>query len=145
MSQLIGECLCQKIQYKISSPPISQGVCYCLQCQKSGGAYGSPLMVLHKKQLECSEDGLSFSKTESDRGSIVSRYFCQACGSHIFSYISDIPELVTVKAANLQNFKNFAPEYLVWTESAPTNCPFPSGVPSFPKNAPMEMLLGMKE
>ena len=145
MSQLMGGCLCRKVRYKVLSPPISQGICYCHECQKTGGAYGSPLMVLHKKQLEYSEDGLSFFETKSDRGSTVSRYFCNDCGSHIFSYISDVSELVTVKAVTLEDFKNFIPQYLVWTQSAVPDCPYIAGVPAFAQNAPMEILLGIKE
>ena len=142
MNQLIGGCLCQKVRYKVSSPPMSQGICYCHQCQKSGGAYGSPLMVLHKDTFECFEAELSSCKTQSDRGSTVIRNFCKECGSHILSRISDVPEIVTVKAATLDDFSLFIPEYLVWIQSAGPSCMFPMGVPSFPKNAPVEILLG---
>lgn len=98
-------------------------------------------MVLYKQQLECSLNRLSFFDTISDRGSIVSRYFCKNCGSHVLSHISDIPELLTVKAATLDNFKNFTPDYLVWTQSAGADCPFPPEVPSFAQNAPLEILV----
>lgn len=142
MSQLSGGCLCQKVQYKILSKPLSQGVCYCQQCQKSGGAYGSPLVVLLKSQLDCPAENLSSCTTQSDRGSTVIRHFCKDCGSHIFSQISDVPDIVTVKAVTLEDFKNFVPQYLVWTQSAIMSCPLPKDVPAFLQAAPIELVLG---
>jgi len=144
MTLLSGGCLCEKVRYKITSSPISQGVCYCRQCQKIGGAYGSPLMVLHKQTFECSQEALSFCKTKSDRGSTVTRNFCRECGSHIFAQISDMPALITIRVATLDENHLFAPEYLVWTRSAGPTCAFPPGVPSFAENAPLEMVLGTK-
>lgn len=144
MIPVSGRCLCEKVRYKIVQPPISQGVCYCHQCQSVGGAYGGPLMVLHKNTFECSSEVLSFYATKSDDGSTVIRNFCRECGSHVFSQIPDIPEIVTVKAATLDDFSRFIPEYLVWTRSAGPSCAFPTGVPSFPEDASLEMLLGRK-
>lgn len=142
MSQLSGGCLCQKVQYEILSKPLSQGICYCHQCQKSGGAYGSPLMVLHKDQFKYRAENLSFCTTQSDRGSTVTRHFCTGCGSHIFSQISDVPEIVTVKAVTLTEFKKFIPQYLVWTESAAPSCPLPKDIPAFAQAAPIQVVLG---
>lgn len=142
MSQLSGECLCEKVQYKILSKPLSQGICYCQQCQKSGGAYGSPLMVLLKNQFECRTENLSSCTTQSDRGSTVTRHFCKDCGTHVFSQISDVPDILTVKAVTLNDFKKFVPQYLVWTESAIPSCPLPEGVPAFSQAAPLQLVLG---
>lgn len=142
MNQSSGGCLCQKVQYKILSEPLSQGICYCQQCQKSGGAYGSPLLVLLKSQFECATENLSSCTTQSDRGSSVTRHFCKACGSHIFSQISDVPDILTVKAVTLEDFKNFVPQYLVWTKSAAPTCPLPNDVPTFLQAAPIELVLG---
>lgn len=142
MNHLTGGCLCQKVQYKISSKPLSQGVCYCHQCQKSGGAYGSPLVVLLKNHFECSSEDLSSCSTQSDRGSTVTRHFCKDCGSHVYSQISDVSGIVTVKAVTLNEFKNFTPQYLVWTQSAAPSCALVPNVPAFAQNAPIELLLG---
>ena len=142
MNQLSGRCLCQKVQYRILSKPLSQGICYCQQCQKSGGAYGSPLLVLLQNQFECPADNLSSYATQSDRGSTVTRHFCKDCGSHIFSQISDIPDILTVKAVTLEQFKNFIPQYLVWTQSATPSCALPNDVPTFSQAAPIELVLG---
>lgn len=141
MTYLYGGCLCQKTRYQISSTPISQGICYCRQCQIVGGAYGSPLLVLHNDSFECTQGVLSFCKTKSDRGSSVTRNFCKECGSHIFSQISDISEIVTVKAATLDNFSAFIPEYLVWTQNTAPSCVLPTGVPAYLENAPLNLIL----
>lgn len=141
MTHMTGGCLCEKIRYRISSAPISQGICYCRQCQKAGGASGSPLMVLQKEAFECTRTTLASYRTTSNRGSTVTRFFCRECGSPIFSQISDVPGIVTVKAATLDEPHNFKPEYLVWTQSAGPAGAFPPDVPSFPENAPIHLLL----
>ena len=99
-------------------------------------------MVLHRDAFACLPSDCSIYLTKSDRGAAVRRNFCFACGSHIFSQIMDFPEIVTVKAATLDDFGLFVPEYLVWIQSVGASCPLPPGIPSFPKSAPLEMLLG---
>jgi hypothetical protein len=141
MTHISGGCLCEKVRYKIVSPPISQGICYCRQCQKAGGACGSPLMVLRRDAFECSPVELSFCRTQSDDGSTVTRNFCGDCGSHIFAQIADVPEIITVRVATLDDLSRFTPEYLVWTRNAGPSCSFPSGVPSFLEDAPLDLVL----
>ncbi|MBN8540714.1 MAG: GFA family protein [Deltaproteobacteria bacterium] len=142
MRPFLGGCLCESTRYKISQPPISQGICYCRQCRKAGGACGSPVMVLSKATFECSPGTLSTCETTSSRNSVVTRNFCKNCGSHIFAQISDVPDLVTVRAATLDDFSLFTPQYLVWTQSAGPSCVFPKGIPAFPENAPLAVILG---
>ncbi|MFL5814663.1 MAG: GFA family protein [Bdellovibrionia bacterium] len=142
MTYVSGGCLCEKVRYTVSLPPISQGICYCRQCRKAGGACGSPLMVLHRDAFECSKEALSFCRTQSDDGSTVVRNFCRECGSHIFAQIADVPEIVTVRASTLDDVSRFIPEYLVWTRNAGPFCSFPPGVPAFREDAPLHMVLG---
>jgi hypothetical protein len=137
-----GGCLCGKVRYKISQAPVSQGICYCRQCQKTGGAYGSPMLVLPKSALEYTHGALSVSETKSDRGSTVKRNFCKECGCHVFALISDIDSLVTLRANTLDDFSLFAPEYLVFTKSVGPSCVLPAGVPAFLEGAPLGMVLG---
>ncbi len=144
MSIMTGGCLCEKVRYKITLPPISRGVCYCRQCQKTGGACGIPLLVLRRETFEYSNEALSFYKTKSARGSIVIRNFCRECGSHVFSEISDVPEIVTVKAATLDEFSGIVPQYAVWLRSISPAFSPPPGIPHFQENAPLEMVLGLK-
>lgn len=144
MNHLTGGCTCLRVRYTVFSAPISQGICYCQQCkkyQKNNEMFGNPLLVLEKDSLTCSKEGLSFCTTTSDRGSIVSRYFCTQCGDHVFAQISDLPAIVTIRANTLDDFSVFAAEYLAWTASADSNSVFPSGVPAFSMNAPIELIL----
>lgn len=143
MKIISGGCLCEKVSYTISSPPLSQGICYCQQCQRASGSLGSPMMVLPKLSFACSTE-LPFYETTSARGSTVKRHFCKDCGSHIYAQISDAAEILTVKAATLNDLSIFAPEYLVWTENAGTRHTLHRGVPAFEQNAPLEMILGIK-
>lgn len=142
MTNISGGCLCEKVRYAITSPPLSQGICYCRQCRKSGGACGSPLLVLREETFKYTKDALSFCQTTSNRGSTVSRNFCRECGSHVFSQISDVPGIVTVKAATLDNFATFIPQYIVWVRNVGPNFSPPSGLPTFQENAPLELVLG---
>ncbi|MBS1968759.1 MAG: GFA family protein [Bdellovibrionales bacterium] len=143
MKTISGSCLCEKVQYTISSSPLSQGICYCQQCQRASGSLGSPMMVLPKSSFSCSTE-LAFYETTSARGSTVKRYFCKDCGSHVYAEISDAPEIVTVKVATLSDLSIFTPQYLVWTENMGAKHTLLAGVPAFEQNAPLEMVLGLK-
>jgi hypothetical protein len=72
---------------------------------------------------------------------VVTRKFCKECGTHIFAEISDVPEFITLRAATLDDFGIFVPEYLVWTGSAGKQTVFPQGLPAYLENAPLKMLL----
>lgn len=143
MSIISGSCLCEKVHYTLSSLPFSQGICYCQQCQRASGSLGSPMMVLPKSSFSCAID-LPFYETTSARGSTVKRHFCKDCGSHIYAQISDAPEIITVKAATLNDLSIFTPEYLVWTENTGAKHTLPQGVLAFEQNAPLEIVLGLK-
>ena len=136
-----GGCLCKKVRYTISEKPISQGICYCRQCQLTGGSFGSAMILLAKDSFEIVSDGVGSYETKSDRGTTVMRQFCNSCGCHIFSKISDLPEIVTVKAATLDNFDFFIPKYLAWTQSANSSSDLPKNIPSFPGNPSLEIVL----
>lgn len=143
MKPLTGGCLCGNIRFAVTGSPLSQGVCYCSKCRKAGASFGSPLLVLSKSDFKCAGKTLAKVITPSDRGSIVSRSFCRDCGSHIFAEISDLPGLVTIRGASLDDPSALSPEYLVFTEGLSNTVPTPKGLPSFPGGAPLEVLLGV--
>lgn len=140
-----GRCLCEKVQYTISGPPISQGICYCRHCQIASGALGSPLIVIGKDMFTCSSKELSSFTIESARGSAVTRHFCKVCGSPVFSEISDVPGIMTVKVGALDMEDSFKPDYLVWTKSTTIAGIFPEGMPRFPESAPIEIMLKLSK
>jgi len=142
MNTLEGGCLCGEQRYKILAKPISQGICYCKQCRKSGGAEGSPMLVVESHAFECEKKGLHYFETQSNRGTVVKRYFCPKCASPLFSTLSDIQEILTVKASSLDDSKGFYPEYLVWTKSALNCTSFTLGVPRFEESAPFTHIVG---
>jgi hypothetical protein len=107
----------------------------------TGGSFGSAMIVLAKDSFDIVSDGVAFYETKSDRGATVMRQFCNSCGCHIFSKISDMPEIVTVKAATLDNFDFFIPKYLAWTQSANHSTELPKNIPSFPGNPSLEIVL----
>lgn len=145
MISISGGCLCGKIRYTVKSLPISQGICFCHQCKKTGSIFGSSLMVLHKKTFEYVQNVVSFYETKSDSGSTVRRHFCKECGSHVFSEISDVPDIITLKAATLDDLSLFAPQFSAWTKSASIPSSVPSDIPSFDENVPLEIVLGLKQ
>jgi hypothetical protein len=138
-----GSCLCGKQHFVLTEPPISQGICYCRDCQKAGGAEGSPLLVVRTQALQCKKESLSCFEMKSEQGTHVRRYFCPHCGSPIFSQIVEVPEVLTVKVAGLNEPGDFKPQYVVWTRSALPSTVFPEGAARFPRGAPLALLLGI--
>ncbi|MGZ3743887.1 MAG: GFA family protein, partial [Pseudobdellovibrionaceae bacterium] len=55
---------------------------------------------------------------KSERSSTVTRNFCKECGCHIFSEISDVPEIITLKVETHDDLSVFVPQYLAWVRSA---------------------------
>ncbi len=80
---LAGGCMCGRLRYELSSPPIMIYNCHCTNCQKiSGAAFNTSVII--------PEAGLTFTAGEparvewmSDQGTMRCGLFCGACGSRI--------------------------------------------------------------
>ncbi len=117
MKKSTGQCLCGSIKYCISKPAIRSTVCHCLSCQKSSGSAYSINICIPIEGFKVSGDTLKRYTSVGGSGKKLHRYFCQTCGSPIYTKPDALPGLIIVKAGTLDDTHQFTPEANIWCNS----------------------------
>lgn len=112
-----GQCLCGAITYSINQESVFSGNCHCTSCQKSSGSAYAPAMIFPEKAVTIHGNVTSYSRT-ADSGGTHQRGFCPTCGSQLFSWFSNMPGMLGVKAGTLQDPSRYIPKLDFHVKSA---------------------------
>jgi len=75
--------------------PVRVSICHCLACQKrTGSTYGAQARF-PKEQVQIEGDSTEYIRV-ADSGNHISFHFCPACGSTVYYYIHDVPDVIAV-------------------------------------------------
>ena len=109
-----GCCMCGAVHYTCDSEPVATVVCHSRDCLKhTGSAFATALFFLIQ-QVNISGELKSFDK-ETDAVNIMTRTFCDNCGSHITEFSTGYPEHVVVHAGTLNDPTMVNPDSQCWT------------------------------
>jgi hypothetical protein len=113
---LTGGCLCGAVRYHAEADETLHYMCHCTDCQRWGGAGYHAAIVVAASALSVTGEPSVYTKG-ADSGRTVARYFCGACGGHLFT--SPWPEATrySVKAGTLDDQKLFNPRHEIWRQS----------------------------
>jgi len=105
-----GQCLCGGVVYAVDVDiePVFSGNCHCKDCQRSSGSAFIPAMIFPEKHVAVSGE-VKFYESSADDGSMHKRGFCPSCGSQLFSWFSNMPGVMGIKAGTLNNPSNYRP------------------------------------
>ena len=117
MTNSTGQCLCGSITYSINKPAIRSTVCHCLSCQKSSGSAYSINICIPAEAFNISGYTLKRYTSIGGSGKSLHRYFCQTCGSPIYTKPDALSGLIIVKAGTLDEPHSFKPEANIWSKS----------------------------
>jgi hypothetical protein len=130
-----GSCLCGAVEYSGETDG-GGGHCYCVDCRKSSGTgHGSHLIGAAAAFDYVGE--LNFYASPADSGNVVTRRFCPACGSPVFSTNSGFPGLVFVRASTLDDASVFTPQVIAYASRAPAWDAVPTDLPAFDEMPPL--------
>ena len=90
-----GQCLCGLVTYRYHADIEKTIICYCEHCQRAQGSVFGWNSALDKSKFEISS-GIKFLK-EYFHSPHKARVFCQECGSPIYSYRVDLPEVIRLR------------------------------------------------
>ena len=138
MSEIVpteGGCLCGRFRYRIGGPIIAQAVCHCRNCQKQSGSAFSVILVTSAADFTVSEDPPFFADS-GESGNELKRYFCDKCGSPLYSVSANDPNVLAVKAGTLDKVDELSPKFHLWCASAWPWTPIPDGAVKMPKGPP---------
>lgn len=102
-----GQCLCGTVSYRYHGEIEKSILCYCLHCQRAQGGFAGWNSPLQKSLFEIVR-GVKVLK-EYFHSPNKARVFCQECGSPIFSYRVDLPDVIRLRLGTVTSGKIPAP------------------------------------
>ncbi|HVR91855.1 MAG TPA: GFA family protein [Novosphingobium sp.] len=130
-----GQCLCGAVKLSLDADPIGARTCWCRDCQKFGGGNGTTNAFFPVDAIHC-EGEVSWYDSVADSGNRTSRGFCPKCGSPIFTKGSGRPDMCGVRVSILDDSNLFAPQAVIWVDSAPKWAAIDPALPHYPKAPP---------
>ena len=79
-----GSCACEDIKYTCSGEPLYMGNCHCRDCQRATGSAFYPGVLFKEIDFPLLHGEPVWYESSADRGHIMQRGFCSACGSPLF-------------------------------------------------------------
>jgi len=119
MANLNGGCLCGKIRYNSEAEPLMTALCHCTHCQKQSGSAYTIIVGVPMPEFSVAGDSLAvYQDTGTDTDQPVWRYFCQQCGSPIYTKADVAPSIAFIKAGTLDDTSWLKPQMNIWCSSA---------------------------
>lgn len=116
-----GQCLCGLVSYRYNARIDTTIVCYCLHCQRAQGSLMGWNSAIDQSKFEVVR-GVKYLK-EYFHSPNKARVFCQECGSPIYSYRLDLPNIIRLRLGTVTTgdlpipteefFIEHKPEFLV--------------------------------
>ena len=113
-----GQCLCGLVTYRYHADIEKTIICYCKHCQRAQGSLFGWNSALDKSKFEISS-GIKFLK-EYFHSPHKARVFCQECGSPIYSYRVDFPEVIRLRLGTVTSGELPAPTEQAYLEYKPS-------------------------
>jgi len=110
---LQGSCLCGSVSFTIADQPHMTANCHCLNCQKTSGAGHAFHLMFNKAQVEITGETKGYEWT-ADSGNQVTAFFCPECGSSTHGQSAGYPDMITVRAAILDQSDGLMPKVSVY-------------------------------
>jgi hypothetical protein len=110
-----GQCLCGAIRYSFETAPLLSFVCHCLDCQMSTGSAFGTFTVVKDRDFKIAGTAKSYS-CKADSGRTITRYFCDACGSSLYSTLEKTPGVVVVSVGTLEGGGALIPQRHSWVK-----------------------------
>ncbi len=123
------------IRYRIEGKPVVVAQCHCKNCQSQSGSAFSVNLIVPAEGVSTTGILTTYEDRDTLSGNPVYRRFCGACGSPIFSNLSDSNGMTIVKVGTLDDPAPFAPSISVWTSTKIPWVELPKGQRGFTHNA----------
>lgn len=110
-----GSCLCGAVRYELNDDINELYFCHCSICRKANGSAFSAVARVNTSKLFLISGGKHLKKFYSSEG--AGRYFCEECGSPLFSRRDLTPEVLGLRIGTLDSSLSDKPIKHVFTGS----------------------------
>lgn len=94
-----GSCLCGTVKYQVNAEISQILLCHCSRCRKATGSAFAALTLVRTEDFQFLAGEHAVKHFDSAPG--VGRYFCQDCGSPLFTKRENAPELLRLRIGTL--------------------------------------------
>ncbi|MDA0341021.1 MAG: GFA family protein [Proteobacteria bacterium] len=113
-----GGCACGAIRYSASAAPVYMGNCHCRDCQQATGSAYFPAVVVKEVDFTVQSGTPSWYESPADKGHLMRRAFCSACGSPVFLINGARPSARAIYAGSLDDPSWYQPSRDIYSLSA---------------------------
>lgn len=107
--KLEGSCHCGAVRFTVEAPhPVPFNRCYCKICRKTAGAGGFAINIGARAETLDVEGRADVSTYQSSPG--MERTFCKVCGSALWGYSPEWPDLIHPHASAIDTDLPVPPE-----------------------------------
>ncbi len=118
MHSINGSCLCGQVQYSSQAAPLTTAICHCADCQMQSGSAFSINLLVPAEGFQVQGTSLGKFCTTGASNQPVQRFFCNNCGSPLYSKLASMPGVLVIKAGTLTSSHDIKPELQMWCASA---------------------------
>ena len=119
MTDITGGCRCGAVRFRFDTSPLMARVCWCRDCQYWSSGNASVNAMFPTSALTLSGRTAEYVST-ADSGHTMTRRFCPACGTPLFSQGTARPDIMVVRVGALDDPEIARPSGTIWTTSAPS-------------------------
>lgn len=131
MTVIRGGCLCGEIRYEYRGALGPAAYCHCEDCRRcTGSAFNIGVRLEAEEFCVARGKPKGFTKT-ADSGNSLTRHFCGACGSPVYTSSPNHPDCVFVKAGSLDDPAVVKPAYQSWLSSSVAWAAIPTDLPAY--------------
>jgi hypothetical protein len=124
-----ARCACGGVSIVVAGEPEIYNICHCTNCkQRTGSAFGISCYFKQDKVTNQIGSTSVYAFHHINQNHNQNRHFCPACGTTLFWYVSDLPDLIGVAGGCFGELNIGTPNMslthakkLPWVE-LPTSC-----------------------
>jgi hypothetical protein len=113
-----GGCQCGAVSFTASGESLGVRQCWCRDCQKQTGGGASINALFPRNNVRIQGEMHEYCRT-ADSGHVMRTLFCPSCGTPLFGVLNMAPGFLVIRVGAMDKPKDFAPQSIIWTQSAP--------------------------
>jgi hypothetical protein len=135
-----GGCACGEVRYRLTSRPMFNHCCHCLDCQRQTGSAFVLNALIETDRIEVLEGAPTATTVPTDSGRPHDIWRCPTCLTALWSDYGRRPALRFVRMGTLDDPSALSPDVHIFTRSKQPWVGLPEGVPAFEIYYDMEKL-----
>lgn len=122
-----GSCQCGGVRYRLLAAPLRVVACHCRECQKLSTSAFSITALVNAGDVEFEGEMAEWDRL-AESGNHNTARFCPTCGNRIYHFNPAQPDIIKLKASNLDDTSVLRPTAHIWVSEKQDWYTIPEGV-----------------